>query len=376
MRQFLISFAFLLIVAFTQAQTADELYNQGLALKKDNKSREALEKFRQAIKLSPDDKNIRYEMAWCQNDLKDYRGAVENLRILKKAGSTVPKVYFESGYAYEKLEKSDSALLDYKRCLELKPDYAGVYKRLGYMAYDKDDNAGAIVHFKKHIELSTTEITDYLFWYRKGFCENATKDYQAAILSLEKSKNSKSDYLNTHLELGYACMKLKRDEEAINHYKKAIEIDPKDHVGYNGIGEVYRDNKKDYAEAMSWYKKTLAFNSTERKANYGVGYCLNSTEKYGDAISYLKQAIASEPEYTAAYVEIGYSYYMTSNNSEALTYLKKAMSLSATNENSRYYAALVYIKQGEKSQAQQIADELKKLNADKGSRIQAKIDAM
>jgi tetratricopeptide (TPR) repeat protein len=71
------------------------------------------------------------------------------------------------------------------------------------------------------------------------------------------------------------------------------------------------------------YKKTLVINPKERKACFGMGYCLNRTEKYNEAIPYFKTAIEQESTYTAAYTELGYSYYMMSNNTDALINLNK-----------------------------------------------------
>jgi tetratricopeptide (TPR) repeat protein len=155
-----------------------------------------------------------------------------------------------------------------------------------------------------------------------------------------------------------------------------MAIDPKNHVCYNGIAEVYRDNKKDYAEAMSWYHKTLDVKTNERKACYGIGYCLNSTGKYAEAIPYLKTAVAEEPTYTAAFVELGYSHYRIDKNTEAIEYLNKALSLNPKNENARYYAVLVYVKQKNKTQAQKMVDELKNMSSKYVAELQKKVDAL
>ena len=110
--------------------------------------------------------------------------------------------------------------------------------------------------------------------------------------------------------MDYACLKLKEDEDAIKWYQKAIELEPKSHIGYNGIAEVYRDNKRDMDMAMSWYQKTLSINNTEHKANYGMGYCLNSKQRYKEAIPISNRRSKAKP-YSAAYTELGYSYFKT-----------------------------------------------------------------
>lgn len=366
----------LIAVTSVAAQDATALYNEGIKLKGEKKSKEAIARFEQAISLKQDYYDAIYELGWCLNDNKNYTAALSALRKVRPAWSGTYKVHFELGYAFEKLSLYDSAIASYNRCLEINENNAGVHRQLGYIAYGKDDYAKALEHFRNFEARSKTEITDYLYWYRKGFCYNATKNYAEAVPTLEKSAQYKNDYINTHLELGFAKSRLRKDDEAIAHYNKAIELDPKSHIPYNGIGEVYRDYKKDIPQAMTWYQKALAINPNERKACFGMGYCLNSQGKYEDAISYLKKAISSEDTYTAAYVELGYSYYMTKRNDEAITNLNKAMSLNPANENSRYYLGLVYIDKKDKAKAQQMVDELKKLSSKNADKLQTKVNAM
>jgi len=367
-----------ILFAFTAlfAQDATTLYNDGLKLKLAKSTAAALDKFKKAAELKPGYTEAMYEMSWCQNELKDYKGALATLKKVRPAWSTVPKVHFEIGYAFEKLEQYDSAVKAYNMALAIKPDYANVYKQLGYVAYTKEDYAGAMNAFEKYEAAKKDTLYDYLYWYRKGYCYNTQKEYEKAKLSLFKSLAYNNTYINTFLELGFACSKLKQDDAAIDYYNQAIAIDPKNHVPYNGIGEVYRDNKKDIAQAMSWYGKTLAINPNERKGNFGMGYCLNSSQKYADAIVYLKKAIQFEPTYTAAYVELGYSYFKTNEYSLALTNFNKAIELSASNENARYYKGLLFIAQNNKAMAQQMVDELKSLNSKNAASLQDKVSKM
>ena len=372
----LLSFsAFIHFFAFSQVSSV-EWYNKGVELKSQKKSKEALAAFKEALKLKADYTEALYETGWCYNDLAEYSVAVVFLRKARSYIPGEPKVHFELGYAYEKSEKYDSAIAVYNNCLKLKPDYANAYKRLGYIYYEKDNYNEAIAQFLNYELNAKTSITDYLYWYRKGFSYNAIKEYETAKTNLKKSIGFKIDHLNTYLELGYADTKLKNNDTAIEWFKKAIEIDPKSHIPLNGIGEVYRDNLKDMNEAMIWYKKTLLVKANERKACFGMGYCLNSLSKYSEAIPYLKQAIASEETYTAAYVELGYSLFKTGDNTGALANFDKALSQNSKNENARFYAGLVYINQKNKAKAQQMVDELKILNSKNATLLQERVNKM
>ncbi len=367
---------FIGLCTIAEAQDARALYEEGVKLKDQKKTAAAAEKFKQAIELRPGYTEALYELGWCRNDGKDYKAAIEVLRQVMPVWSDVYKANFELGYAFEKTSDSDSALFYYNRCIEINPDNANVYKQLGNIAYQNDENEEALKNYMLYEERVKVPITDYLHWYRKGFLKNALKDYASAKPSLLKSLEFKTDYINTYLELGFSCARLKEDEQAIGYYKKAIEMDPKSHIGYNGIGEVYRDNKKDRVTAMEWYKKTLGINPRERKANFGMGYCLNSEGKYSEAIPYLKVAIEMEKTYTAAYVELGYSYYRAGSNTEAMSYLKEAVKLNPQNENSRYYMGLIYINQKDKTNAQRMVDELKLIGSKNTASLQEKVNKM
>lgn len=362
-------------VIFSQT-TAQEWFDKGTKLKNDKNSKDALQAFKEAVKLNPDYKEALYEMGWCQNDINDHVGAIASLRKARSLWPDIYRIHFELGYAFEKINSIDSAISNYNKCLQISATNAGVYKQLGYIYYNKEDYATALDHFRKYEELIKNPITDYLYWYRKGYMQNALKQYESANASLQKSLEFKTDYLNTYLELGFACTKLKQDENAMAWFQKAMEIDPKSHVPLNGIAEVYRDNKRDMNEAINWYNKTLHLNPGERKANFGLGYCNNSLGNYAIAVTYLQKAVQAEPTYTAAYVELGYSHYMLQNNTVALENFNKAISLNAKNENARYYAGLVYINQNNKIMAQKMVDELKILNSKNADKLQEKLNKL
>jgi len=361
------------VVSFSQ--TAEDLYDEGRQLKDEKKSAEAIKKFQAALDLKPGYTEARYEMGWCLNDTKDYTKAISTLRMARVGWPAVPKVWFELGYAFEKTNQNDSAVVCYNKCISLKPDYSLAFKQLGYIDYINENYTSALERLKKFAELKNGTVEDYLFWYRKGFMENAAKDYNASKVSLNNSVKYKTDYINTWLELGFACKNLKENDEAISYYNEAMKIDPKSHIPYNGIGEVYRDNYKDMTKAMEWYQKSLGVKKDERKACFGMGYCYNNLEKYNEAIPYLKKAIEQESTYTAAYTELGYSYYMLKNNSDALINLNKSISLNPNGANPYYYAALVYIQLKDKVKAQEMVNGYKRAGKDATS-IQQKVDAL
>jgi len=362
--------------SYLKAQDAVTLYNEGVQLKNQKKVVEALDKFKKALSIRPEYTEALYEMGWCQNDLKEYTSAIASLRRARVGWPTIPKVHFELGYAFDKNGNTDSAIVSLLKCIQYKSDYSLAWKQLGTIYYNQDKIEDALLCFNTYERSAKDSIKDYLYFYRKGFCYNAAKKYDSALAPLNRSNQLKNDYLNTWLELGFAHTRLKKGDEAIAYYRKAIDLDPKSHIGYNGIGEVYRDIKKNMDEAMSWYRKALEVKPRERKASYGIGYCLNSQQKYSEAIPYLRTAIAEEATYVAAWVELGYSLYRTQAYAEAEEKLKQALVLNPKNENARYYLVLLYVTQKNKTKAQEQVDALKKIDSKYVAELQAKVNTI
>jgi tetratricopeptide (TPR) repeat protein len=143
--------------------------------------------FKEAVKLKSDYKEAWYEMGWCQNDTKDYGGVYCIPYKSKVSMARNIQVYFELGYAFEKINSIDSAISNYNQCLQITTTNAGVYRQLGYIFYNKNDNEIALNYFQKYEEFAKSPITDYLYWFRKGFMQNAMKQYDGARTSLNKS---------------------------------------------------------------------------------------------------------------------------------------------------------------------------------------------
>lgn len=366
----------ILLGSMAKAQDATALYNEGLKLKQEKKVPEAIDKFKKALALKPDYTEAQYEMGWCLNDLKEYESAISFLRRARIGWPAVPKVHFELGWAFRKTNRTDSAIQSFNKCLQYKPDYSGAWRELGYILYDRAEHENALLCFNNYERNVKDSIRDYLYFYRKGFCYNAVKKFDSAAAVLNQSVRLNTKYMNTWLEMGFTASRLKKEEDAIGYYKKAAELDPRSHIPYNGIGEVYRDLKKDREEAMKWYRKALEVKPRERKACFGIGYCLNSQEKYNEAIPYLRIAIEEETTYTAAFVELGYSLYKIRSYTEAEEKLLKAISLNAKNENARYYLTLLYIEQRNKSKAQQMVNELKEISSKYVTELQNKVNGM
>jgi len=155
--------AILMFPALVHSQTtAREWYDKGVKLKNEKKAGEALAAFKEAVKLKNDYKEAIYEMGWCQNDTKDYVGAIASLTKARTLWPGIAKVHFELGYAFEKISSIDSAITRCNQVLQISYRYSQAYKPLGNIHYNKDDYQTGPRNFVKYEELAKDPITDNL----------------------------------------------------------------------------------------------------------------------------------------------------------------------------------------------------------------------
>src|SRR6266568_435269 len=76
---------------------------------------------------------------------------------------------------------------------------------------------------------------------------------------------------------------------------------------YNRQGDELFDANK-YDQAMEAYKKAVQINPKIASAHYHIGWILNDHERYQDAIASLTEAVRLQPNYPVALVELSYSY--------------------------------------------------------------------
>ena len=350
------------------------LYNEGIRLKDQKKYSDALASFKKALVVKPEYREALYQAGWCCNELEKYTDAINYLKKARSLWPEEPKVYLDLGYANQQAGIKEEARANYSKCLSLKNDYALAYQYLGNLYYGESDYAKALENYEFYVRYESS-ITSATFYYKMGFCQNDLKKYEGAIGSFKKAVSLKTGYLDAYNELAYSNTKLGNSEEALKNYNEALRIDPKSTVAYNGIGDVYKDEKKDLDEALKNFFKSLDINPQNKKTNYLIGWCYNEKQHYNDAVPYLKKALEIDKEYIVAITELGYCDYALQNYNDALKQFNRANSINKT-ELSSYYAGLCYVGLKKKEDALRTYEDLKSMNSSYTEKLKKKIDAL
>jgi tetratricopeptide (TPR) repeat protein len=377
-------FSFFVLVAISNFCQTNyyQLISDGKKLQKEQKIKEAIEKFKAAETLKPKEDEAIYWIGWCYNDLKEYANAIA---ALKKAPIPFSKrINNELGYAYKKLQLFNDAIEHFEKALLIDPDNYSTNNQLGGIYKEKNNYDKAIEYYKKCEAIANEEYKNLIRGEYKIepienliYCYNASEKFNDAITIGEKGVSLKKTVF-LFAELGFAFYKLKQNDKSIEAYKNALLIEPKYATAYKGIGDVYRRNfsPAKITEAMESYKKAIEYNPNSAGSNFGLGWCYNEQSKYADAITYLNKALTLDSKMVAGYTELGYAQYMQSLNNEAINTFKQGIALDNKNKLCKYYLGLVYVKIKDKANAQKLANELYTLDQPLSIKLKAKADVL
>lgn len=106
-------------------------------------------------------------------------------------------------------------------------------------------------------------------------------------------------------------------DEAARLFQALIEATPKQSSGYNGLGQVYRKQKR-WDEAVEAYGAGVAAVPSWSRGYYMLGYCHRKAGRYAEAAGWYEKYIEREPDDPDAYYGLGESHRKGGNPSAAI----------------------------------------------------------
>jgi tetratricopeptide (TPR) repeat protein len=162
--------------------------------------------------------------------------------------------------------------------------------------------------------------------YEAAQREVASQNYTGAAELLEALVAKDSDYTNAWNYLGWLYNKLGKYDKAIDAFKRAIVVNPRDPFAYNNLGQAYAYQKK-YEEAIPQYLKQLEINKNDRYATANLGRAYFELKQYDKAVSVLETAATVAPKEPSVFYNLGRSYAKANQGEKAEEAFKKSVDL-------------------------------------------------
>ncbi len=188
----------------------------------------------------------------------------------------------------------DEAIDCYTKLLEIEPENDKVYYELGHLYLQKNESLPAVNAFSMALE-----------------------------------KNDENPFY--HNSMAFALVQLEQYDDAIEHYQKAININPDPYwtsIVCQALGSVYLEIKNNPEAAIVLYQTAAVLNPECDESQLAIGDTYFSMEEYDNAIRAYCDAIKINPENAKAYCKCGMALWEKDYTEEAIVAYHKAIDLN------------------------------------------------
>jgi CHAT domain-containing protein len=254
---------------------------------------------------------------------------IKSLQHINENDTIVASAYYELGISYYYQAKNDSALLYWKKTLEIRKELLGEkhtsvakgYNNIGIVYDEKNEYDLALQSYFKSLEIN------------KELLGEKNTDVAMTYNNIGNVHAAKNEY---DLALQYYFKSLDIKKELLDEKHTAVAMN------YNNIGNVYAENSE-YDLALQYYFKSLEINKellgeehtsvTGSYNNIGIVYC--EKDEYDLALQYHFNALQIRKELhgekhtdvAESYKNIGSVYYEKSDYDLTLQYYFKALEI-------------------------------------------------
>ncbi|MFH1283086.1 MAG: tetratricopeptide repeat protein [bacterium] len=158
---------------------------------------------------------------------------------------------------------------------------------------------------------------------RHAIAYKEKEEYQNAIEEYKKIIELRPGYANGYNDIGVLYKEIGEYDKAISAYKSAIALNPNYTDAHNNLGNVYLE-LNDKSSALYEYTQAVNLNPDYAEAHNNMANLYYFSGDYEKAVEKYKDAIKIDPNLTAAHINLGVVYFKQGNYSEALNELEIA----------------------------------------------------
>ena len=246
---------------------------------------------------------------------------------------------FLLGKAYFDKKRYPEAIKYFKRAIDIAPradsNTYGLlpawYFWLGRAYSANGQHKEAIAYLKKAVAIAPEQIPDN--WWPKwkgrtlqptkascyfwlGYAYYNDKQFQEAINAFKRSINLSSSAPDPYTVLAASYIQLKKYDKAITATKRAIQIKPNS-FAYITMGNAYCA-KKQFNEAIAAYKKAVEIDPNYSAAFRKLGLTLSVKKDYNGAARAFKKAAELSPSILSYWTDLAITYYRMGQYYKAL----------------------------------------------------------
>jgi Predicted O-linked N-acetylglucosamine transferase, SPINDLY family len=319
--------------ADTSGQDATRLIDAGHVLEAEGRLDEAMQCYRDAIRLAPNPARAHLNLGNILLAKGDLPGALDAFSTAIKHKPDYAGAYYNIGNALLGNGQYDEAAESYRRALEINPDYAEVHCSLGVALKNLGQLDNAIASFQRALEINPDlveahsnlgNILEDLYNTGNVLLNNEKPD--DAVVNFRLALEIEPDLAEAHYNLGNALNKLGQLEGAVASYHRALEIKPDYAEVHTSIGIILQDLGK-IEGAVASYHRALEIKPDYAEARYDLGNALKDLGQLDNAVASYRQALEIKPDLVEALNNLGLALQELGQLDNAMASYRRALEI-------------------------------------------------
>jgi tetratricopeptide (TPR) repeat protein len=278
------------------------------SLAKQGKEQEAIEEWRKAIELNPEDDKAHNSLGLLLAQTGRFEEAFAEFEKTRSLNPEFRGIHSNAGVALTGLGRYDEAAREFEAALRLEPESTEAHNHYGRLLLQQGRADEAISHFRKALETTP-------------------------------------DHPMSHNNMGFALASQGKMAEAEAELRKSLTVDPANAEAHNFLGLVLV-GRKDMTGAEAAFRKAIESDPNYPGVHYNLGRALMELGRLPEAAGELEKAVAADPGNAEARTRLGYALMPQRRVDEAIFQFEEAVKLDPKSAEAHFYlgSALCFLK--------------------------------
>jgi TolB-like protein/cytochrome c-type biogenesis protein CcmH/NrfG len=268
--------------------------------------------------------------------------------------------YHLSGYGTLTSTKAlEKAMPELERALELDPALGEGHALSGLIQSQQGNVEAGEASFRRAIELNPNNPMAFM-WYAL-LMGGRNLDRRDELIQQALALDPLSPTINVNI--GYWLAFEGKTSEAIKQFEHVIEIDPEFVNGYLGLAQIYSNHLDRQTEALELYRKAMELDPGNLGSRLNLGWAYFSLGRTDEAMKAFKETIDRDAGYAPAYNALAWLHRNSGRVDEAVRWSRRA--LERDPDNDEYSSNLVrfFLTLDDEPSARAMLEEAERKNA-------------
>ena len=265
---------------------------------------------------------------------RDYELAEKYLKLAVSVRPGDPIDRYNLGIVYLKLNRHEEALAELIKAEELGKDDAEVLENLGeaYSSLKQYDRSIDVYNRLLAVNKRNVRVLSRIaeLYYDKGDLDRAYESYERITFLEPATENARIAYLN----MGNILDDAQRFGEAVDQYKRALAINPKDDAVYYNLGIAYKHLGQPERALESW-RKANELKPDNPQPLLAIADYYNENKYYENAMEEYQAILRRWPNLQDAHFNLATIYYKKNLMDYARESFQRVIEIDEKNEFGR-----------------------------------------